>query len=206
MNSTARLLASAAVCSLTLSAFAADLQDAQPVDLGQLLQALRGIKDQQTQQTKAAKQKALQQVQAVAASPAAAVAGWEEAVRTAQFEGAAKEGTQFKEWREREGEALKEKEAANAAQLHFKWMALTLQRSMGTPVKDLLPHVVAFTKELAADQAAIDALEDAIKREKEIAGSGKHGKDRKSNDEAVKKMHDQILRAPVNGSVAAQVL
>ena len=55
MNSTARLLASAAVCSLTLSVFAADLQDAQPVDLGQLLQALRGIKDQQTQQTKAAK-------------------------------------------------------------------------------------------------------------------------------------------------------
>ena len=181
-------------------------QDAPPVDAGQLLQALRGIKEQQTQQAKAMKQKLLQQVQAAAASPATAAAAWEEAVRSAQFEGAAREGAQFKEWREREGEALKEKEAANAAQLHFKWMALTLQRAIGTPVKDLLPHVVAFTKELATDQAAIDALEDGLKREKELAAGGRHGKDRKSNGELVKKMHDQILRAPVNGSIAAQVL
>ena len=188
------------LCAGTLSA----QQDAPPVDVAALLQALRGIKDQQAQLTKAAKQKALQQVQAAAASAPAAAAAWEEAVRVSQFAGAA--GSQFKEWRDREGEALKEKEAANAAQLHFKWMALTLQRSIGTPVKDMLPQVVAFTKEIAADDAAMDSLEDSIRREKELAGSGKHGKDRKSNDEAVKKLHDQILRAPVNGSVAAQVL
>ncbi len=181
-------------------------QDAPPLDVAALLKALHGIKDQQTQQAKTAKQKALQQIQAAGASPASAVASWEEAVRTAQFEGAAKEGSQFKEWREREGEALKEKEAANAALLHFRWMALTMQHSIGTPMKELLPQVIAFTKEVAADQAAIDALEENIRREKEMAGSNKHGKDRKTNDDAVKKMHDQIIRAPVNGSVAAQVL
>ena len=73
-------------------------------------------------------------------------------------------------------------------------------------MKDLLPLVFGFTKELAADQAAMDALEDKIRREKELAGNGRNGKDRKSNDEAVKRMHDQILRAPVNGSVAAKAL
>ena len=181
-------------------------QDAPPLDVAALLKALHGIKDQQTQQAKAAKQKALQQIQTAGASPASAVASWEEAVRAAQFEGAAKEGSQFKEWREREGEALKEKEAANAALLHFKWMALTMQRSIGTPMKELLPQVIAFTKEVAADQAAIETLDENIRKEKEMAGSNKHGKDRKTNDEAVKKMHDQIIRAPVNGSVAAQVL
>ena len=206
MKHTKRLLIHATALLVAIPSFSAELQDAAPVDIGQLLQALRGIKDQQATQMKATKQKALQNVLAAAASPAAAAASWEEAVRSAQFEGAAREGSQFKEWREREGEALKEKEAANAAQLHFKWMALTLQRSIGTPVKDLLPQVIAFTKELAADQAAVDALSAEIKRDKEIAGSGKHGKDRKTNDEAVKRMHDQILRAPVNGSVAAQVL
>ena len=181
-------------------------QDAPPVDVSALLQALRGIKGQQVQQAKAAKQKALQQVQSSAASPGAAAASWEEAVRAAQFAGAAKEGSQYKEWREREGEALKEKEAANAAQLHFKWMALTLQRSIGTPIKEMLPQIVAYTKEVAADELAMDALEENIKRDREIANSNKHGKERKTNDEAVKKMHDQILKAPVNGSVAAQVL
>ena len=145
-------------------------------------------------------------MQAAAASPATAAAAWEEAVRITQFEGVAREGTQFKEWREGEGDALKEKEAAGAAQLHFKWMALTLQRAMGVPMKDLLPLVFGFTKELAADQAAMDALEDKIRREKELAVNGRNGRDRKSNDEAVKRMHDQILRAPVNGSVAAKAL
>ena len=206
MNSTARLLLTTAIALTAFPAFSAELQDAPPVDLGQFLKALHTIKDQQTVQAKAMKQKALQQVQAAAASPAAAVAAWEEAVRLAQFEGAAKEGSQFKDWREKEGDALKEKEAANAAQLHFKWMAITLQRSIGTPVKDLLPAVIGFTKELAADQVAMDALDDSIKRDKELATGGKHGKDHKNNDEMVKRMHDQILRAPVNGSVAAKVM
>ncbi len=196
------ILIATATATATLSA----QQDAPPVNLNELLQALRGIKTQQVQQTKAAKQKALQQVQAAAASAAAAAASWEEAVRTTQFEGAAREGSQFKEWRERDGEALKEKEAANAAQLHFKWMALTLQRSMETPMKDLLPLIIGFTKELAADQIAIESLGDDIRREREAAGSGKHGKDRKTNDEAVKRVHDQIIRSPVSNSIAAQVL
>ena len=157
-------------------------------------------------QTKALKQKALQQVQQVAGSPAASAAAWEEAVRQVQFEGGAKEGAQFKDWKDKDGEALKEREAMSAAQLHFRWMALTLQRSLGTLSKDLLPQVVAFTKDVAADQDAIDALDDAIRREKELTASGKHGKDRKGNDEAVKRVHDQILRSPVNASVAARAL
>lgn len=204
-----RFPVSSQLLSLALLASASTLvaqQDAPPVDVSQLLQALRGIKEQQTLQTKTARQKALQRVQASAASPAAAVGSWEEAVRETQFEGAAREGSQFKEWREREGEALKEKEAASAAQLHFKWMALTLQRANGATVKELLPQIIAHTKELAADTAAIEALDEDIRHEKETAGNSKRGKERKTNDEAVKRMHDQIIRAAVNGSAPAQVL
>ncbi len=197
----------AIIFAIALSAFTLNAQqDTPPVDIGQLLKALQGIKEQQTVQMKTAKQKALQQVEASAASAASAVASWEEAVRVAQFEGEPREGTRFKEWRDRDGDALKEKEAANAAQLHFKWMALTLRRSIGITLKELLPQVIAFTKDLAADQAAIDALDESIRRDKEIPGGAKPGKVRKPNDEAIKKMHDQIIRTPVNGSVAAQVL
>jgi hypothetical protein len=181
-------------------------QDVPAVDPNQLLQALRALKDQQAQLTKSAKQKALQQVQAAAATPAAAVTAWEEAVRAVQFDGAPREGSQFKEWREREGDALKEKEAAGAAQLHFKWMALTLQRSMGTPLKELLPAIVTFTKEVAADQAAMETLAQEIDHEKDAPVGNKRAKDRRRNDEQVKRVHDQILRSPVNGSVAAQAL
>jgi hypothetical protein len=134
------------------------------------------------------------------------VAAWEEAVRAVQFDGASREGSQFKEWRDREGDALKEKEAAGAAQLHFKWMALTLQRSQGTPLKELLPAIVTFTKEVAADQTAMEALTQGIEHEKDAPLGNKRAKDRRRNDELVKRVHDQILRSPVNGSVAAQAL
>ena len=59
MNVTARSILAATLLTAA-PAFSAELQDAPPVDLGQILQALRGIKEQQLQQAKALKQKALQ--------------------------------------------------------------------------------------------------------------------------------------------------
>src|SRR4051812_29872805 len=121
-----------------------------PLDVAQLLQALKTMKEQQAQQLKAQKQRALQDVQAAAASPSGAAAAWEEAVREVQFEGAPREGTQFRGWKEKEGAGLDHKEGQNAARLYFVWLGLTLRRSAGLQLKDLLPQIVAYTKEATA--------------------------------------------------------
>ncbi len=180
-------------------------QDGQAVDIGQMLQQLRQLRELTATKTKADKQKAIQEVSAAAASGESAVVAWEKAVMATQFDGVTKEATAFKAWREGEGEALKAGEAKNAARLYFQYLALTLQRSSGTPVKDMLPAIVNYTKELAADQAGMDNLEDTIKREKERVDA-KRGNPRKTNDAEVKKMHDSILNRGLGGSMVVQWL
>ncbi len=193
------------VIAALLAVPCARAQDGQPVDIGQMLQQLRQLREVTATKTKADKQKALQEVSAAAASGESAVIAWEKAVMATQFDGVTKEATAFRAWRDGEGEALKEAEAKNAARLYFQWLALTLQRSSGTLVKDMLPAIINYTKELAADQAGMDNLDDTITREKERA-TGKHGVQRKTNDADVKKMHDNILNRALGGSMVVQWL
>lgn len=181
------------------------VQDAPAVDVATLLKELSRIREQQTVQAKQTRQTALQQINAAAASGERAVAMWEEAVRAVQFDGAPKENAGFRDWKDKDGEALNGPLARNAARLYFTWLGLTIERDAGTPVKDMLPKIIAYTKELAADQAAEDALEDAIKREREsAAGNNKRAPQRKTSDDQVKKMHDQILRRAVGSSPVVQ--
>ncbi len=180
-------------------------QDGQAVDIGQMLQQLRALRADTATKTKADKQKAIQQVTAAAASGESSVQAWESAVMATQFDGVTKEASAFKAWRENEGEALKEAEGKNAARLYFQWLALTLQRSSGATVKEMLPAIINYTKELASDQAGMENLDDTIKREKEREAT-KRGNPRKSNDGEVKKMHDSILKGGLGGSVVVQWL
>lgn len=182
-------------------------QDAPPIDVGQLLQALRALRDQQTTQLKSQKQTAIQQLSSVASSPEKAVQLWEDAVRATQFDGMAKEGAQFRAWKEGEGEALKERLVQNAVQLHLRWLVLTLQHSAEIKVKELLPTVVNYTKDLVADEAVLEALEESIKREKEAAAIAPPGGVRRNqnqpnkvSDAVIKRTHDQILKPSLAGS------
>jgi hypothetical protein len=152
---------------------------------------------QQTQ-----KQTAMQQISAAAGSPEKAVQLWEDAIRATQFDGMTKEGAQFRAWKEGEGEALKERAVQNAIHLHLTWLSLTLQRSAGTKVKDMLPAVVNYTKELVADEVSMELLAENIKREREAAAIAPPGGGNRRNqtapnkvsEAAVKRAHDQILR------------
>ena len=207
MTPIARLLATVSAAFLTATLASAQTADAPPVNIGELLSALKQMRETQAAQLKAAKQTAIQQIAQLASGGERAAAVWEDAVFATQFNGQAREGAAFRDWKDKDGGGLAGKEAQNAARLFFQWMHLTLQRSAGVPVKDLLPQVINHTKELALDQQAIDALEENIKKDKELAASGKHGKrDKKSDDEAVKRMHDQILGKGLAGSPVAQYL
>jgi hypothetical protein len=193
-------------CTLAPLAAHAQKEDAPPLDMAQVLAALRDIKEAQAKQIRAAKLRALQDVQAAAASGQAAAAAWEEAVRQVQFQGGSREGTQFRDWKLREGDGLNDKIGQNAARLFFVWLGMTLQRSTGLTNKDLLPQVIAHTKEVTASYQAVEALEESIKHDEELAGTNKNRAERKENNARVKKMHDQILGRGLAGSVVVQAL
>jgi ATP-dependent Clp protease adaptor protein ClpS len=187
---------------IALVPFALAQQDAPPPDVAQILQALKALREQQAQQVKQSKGKLLQDVQAAAASPTAASAAWVEAVRQTQFEGAEREGAQFRDWRDRDGAALSEPQVQRAAQLYFRWLGLTLQRSAGTPARDMLSQVVQYTKDAAADEAAMEEFGERAQKEKDLAQSKLHGnrKDKSGDDDRTKRVHDQILGRPLTGS------
>jgi len=192
----------------TLIATAAAQQDAPAPDIAQMLQALKGLRDQQAQQIKSTKQRALQEAQAAAASPTAASTAWVEAIRQTQFDGVEKEGAQFREWREKEGAAFAEKEVQAAAQLYFRWLALTLQHSMGTSARDLMPAIVQYTKDAANDRTAIESFAERAKKEKDLAQSKLHGtrKDKGGDDDRTQKVHDLVINRGLPGTAPVKAM
>ncbi len=165
------------------------------------------IREQQVKQKKSQREKAMRDVRTAGASAATAASSWEDAVRQVQFEGMPKEGTAFKEWKAGPGDALSEKECQSALQLYFRWLALTLQRANGATIRELLPTVVQYTKDLQADQVAMENLEDRMKREEEQAKDGKRGaREKRGDDRNTKRMHDDILLQPLPGSPPVKAL
>jgi hypothetical protein len=125
------------------------------------------------------------------------------AVKATQIEGAGKETAQMKAWKEGEGEAFKEREVQNAVRLHMRWLALTLQRSGGSTVKELMPAVVSYTKELIADEIAMENLLADMKRERELGAKDPKRAQKVRDDAATKRAHDSVMRG-LNSSVVVQ--
>ncbi len=198
----------AALSALATPVLHAQVGDAPPVDVSQLLQELKKIREQNDAGVKARKNQALQQIMAAASSPEKAIAFWKEAVKNAQFEGAEKEGQKLADWREGDGEALADKLCMGAVQLHLRWLAITLQRANGAEMRVLLPQVIEFTRALQVDDAASDHFAEQLDKAKERTESGKHGMKQKgvAEDAIVKRVHDQIIRMPVGGSPVARWL
>src|SRR5215218_3954476 len=112
----------AALAAFPTSPSLAQTGDAPPVDAGQLLQKLKELRDVNETGLKNRRTQAYQQVASALASPEKAVAFWKEAVKSAQFEGAEREGAQIRDWREGDGEALNDKLGQNAVVLHLRWL------------------------------------------------------------------------------------
>jgi len=202
-----RLLPATVAALLLAAPLFAQTGDAPPVDAATLLKELHGIRDKQSATSKQTRTTALQQINAAASSPERALAVWEEAVRAVQFDGQAKEGAAFRDWKEKEGEALSAPLGRNAVRLFFVYLGITIQRDAGATVKELLPQLLSYTRELAGDEAAAEALEDAIKREAGGAPSGKRPgqqPQRKATDDQVRKAHDQVLKRGLGNSPVVQ--
>jgi hypothetical protein len=192
------------VASLSVPALA-QLNDAPPVDLKQLLTGLKQFKEQNETGLKTRRNAAYQQIMAAAASNEKAAAFWADAVLAVQFAGVDHQTQAVRDWKQGEGEGLKLKECANAARLHLAWMGLTIQHSAGAETKQLLPSVIDFTKQLEADGAGIERVSEQIDK---LKGNAKKGAPNKalSEDTHAKKLHDSILKTSVTASPVAKRL
>lgn len=176
-----------------------------PAEAQQLLDALKAIRELKSQQLKARKSELLQKALSAAASGQAAAAAWEDAVRMVQFDGSSREGSQFKEWKEKEGAGLREKEGQTAARLYFRWLALTLQRSSGVPVKDLLPSIIEHAKEVMAEQATAATQQERVehlsdKKDKSIGTRKTAIVEKIKEDQSVKRIREILLNRGLAGS------
>ncbi len=191
----------------TITAFAshtfAQVGDAPPVDAGQLLQSLKQIREINDTGVKTHRNQAYAQISAASQSAEKSAALWRDAVKAVQFDGAKNEGTAMHNWKEGEGETMGSKLCGNAAKLHLQWLSLSLQHSGGSDVKQLLPQVIEYTKQLQIDTAAADHLDDQIKKEHERGGPPQK---QSIEDAAVKRMHDQLLRTAITESPVARWL
>jgi len=184
--------------------------DAPPVDVNQLLQGLKQFKEQSDAGIKTRRNAAYQQIIAAAASNERASLFWTEAVLAVQFAGVGHETTAVREWKTGDGEALRSKEGANAARLHLLWLGLTIQHAAGAETKQLLPNVIDFTRQIEADELAMERVEDQIDKAKERAGGMKKApvsvKKGVAEETHAKKVHDNIMRMSVGSSPVARRL
>ena len=190
------------VATLAVPAFA-QLNDAPPVDMRQLLQGLRQFKEQNETGLKTRRNAAYQQVTAAAASLDKAAAYWTDAVLAVQFAGVDHQTTAVRDWKQGEGEGLKAKEGANAARLHLVWLGLTIQHAAGAETKQLLANVIDFTKQLDADDVAIAHVVELIDKAKAKKGTPNKAL---SEETHAKKIHDSILKMSVTTSPVAKRL
>jgi hypothetical protein len=192
------------VATLSVPSFA-QLTDAPPVDMKQLLQGLRQFKEQNDTGIKTRRTTAYQQVTAAASSLDKASAFWTDAVLAVQFAGVDHQTTAVRDWKQGEGEGLKTKEGANAARLHLIWLGLTIQHCAGAETKQLLPNITDYMKQLEADDTAIDRVSDQIDKAKAAKRPGTPNK-ALTEDTHAKKIHDSILRTSVTTSPVAKRL
>lgn len=197
-----------AIVLVTCASTLAQTADTPPVDVNQLLQGLRQFKEQNESGVKTRRSSAYQQVMAAAASNEKAAAFWAESVLMVQFAGADQQTTAVRDWKQGEGEALRTKEAANAARLHLLWLGLTIQHSAGAETKQLLNNIVDFTKQVEADDLMIEKVADQIDKAKERAGSPRKANANKSiaEETQAKRTHDSIMRMSVANSPVARRL
>lgn len=154
------------VAALSVPAIA-QLNDAPPVDMKQVLQGLRQFKEQNTATQAALRNGAYKQIVAAAGSNESAAAFWTSAVMAVEIAGKAHESVAARGWQHGDGEGFKSKEAMNAARLHLIWLGLTLQHISDAETKQLLPSIIDFTRQLEADEAAAGVLTEKLEKKVE---------------------------------------
>lgn len=142
----------------------APAQDVAPAEVKAMLDSLKVLKEKNNAATKAQHAKVVQDFLGAAANNASAIDFYEEAVRSTQFQGQNKEATQFREWRKKEADGLKNPDIQNAVRLHILYLALSIERATGKEVKDLLPALISYTRQFGTDRQALQGSDEFMKK------------------------------------------
>ncbi|HEY3902006.1 MAG TPA: hypothetical protein VGM54_25560 [Chthoniobacter sp.] len=185
-------------------------QDAQPIDVNRMLKELTTLAPKTQAQASATKLATAKTILGQANSGDGGVTYWESAIEGTQMDGAGHDSNNFRIWKETEGDVYKDKEVQSAVHLHLEWLALTLQRSSGASVKEMLPTILNYAQELWADQVLMTMLAESVKKEKETAApqvpGGRGARNSPAgkalgDDRKIREVHDQILNKNLANSL-----
>jgi hypothetical protein len=206
LTSMKRAFFSAAAALLLAGSAFAELPDTAPMDTRQLLEALKQLKEQNEAGVKSRRSSAYQQVAAAASSAERAVAFWKDAVKAVQFEGAEKQGSKIQDWREGDGDALNDRHCASAVRLHLNWLALNLQHAAGADTRALLPKVLEHVNSVQSALEAGEDLGEDIQKARERGASSPGAKRNVQEEQAAKRVFDQVMRMSVASSPVSRWL
>ncbi len=124
-----------------------------PNELDSLRQQLTALRESQDTARTTALNRSLSQLVAASASPLAASNAYVDAVRIDQFGNGPGAASRFQDWRKSASNILSHTAFRAAAQLHLKYLQLTLERAARPEGEPNLEAIVAYLREAAAAKA-----------------------------------------------------
>jgi len=61
----------------------------------------------------------------------------------------------FQAWKKKQGDKLRSNEFQQALQFHLRYLSMSLRVAQGTPAKELIPELIAYTSEVYAAKPAV---------------------------------------------------
>jgi len=138
-------------------------QDLPPVDVQGVLKSLENVGTANETANQQLLNKALGEIHQAAASGARATDFYEKAIRATNYAGLQQQVADFQAWKKKQGEKLRSNDFQQALQFHLRYLSISLRFANGTPVKDLLPELLAYTNEVYAAKPGVLA-EEMMKR------------------------------------------
>ncbi len=130
-------------------------QDAPPIDAARLLQQLDQFQEELAQKKSGSLRKAVSDLRSAIQTEDAAIEYWLDAVMATQFVGLTKENTQFREWRDKNQDKLRDGGFRFAVRMQLRWLAISLARHLTEDQKVLMPEVASFANDIASNQKAL---------------------------------------------------
>lgn len=130
-------------------------QSGQPIDTNAMLSNLQQLRTKHDQSAHSQISQTIRDFSSAAATPDSALAFYLQAVQITQFAGDSKQGTEFRDWKKKEGDRLKGPGLPMAMRICLSYMALSMQRVAGSTNAQLLPALLNYTAQTQAAMATI---------------------------------------------------
>jgi hypothetical protein len=129
--------------------------DAPPVKADALLAELGDLETKRKEILRADLKTVLDDMEKAGKTPRAAADLYAQAVEATKYAGAQGANQEFLNWKRKEDARLQSKDFGTAAQLHLRYLGLSVERAMGVSLDELVPDVETYVKDLLAWRADV---------------------------------------------------